>query len=441
MKTYDIFGYSFSAIKLRKLRAALTTLGVIIGIAAIVALLSITQGLQVSITNDLNRGLSANTLIVVPGSNALGAVGGTGAGTAARSQARTGINLGGSGAASSGFALYVNYTSKIDALSPEINASMAVIERTGYVNANGLNSSVTIYGVDFSQYAKQYPTTFVAASGIIPTNPSGNDIVVGTRVNDPIENGTLLFSAGDNVGVVWTNATTLPVENESYTAQVSGVLQKVGGFGLAGPSDTGVYMPLTQAETFFGTNQCEMIIVQLKNSNNATITDVSQAITNYFGGQVTVISSTAVLSLLSTIFGTIQLFLGGIAAISLLVAGVGIMNIMIVSLIERTREIGILKALGMKSRTVLSIFLGESAIIGLIGALAGILSGWVLANIVARLLASGAFGGTGFKVTPLLTPEVFFGALAFGVAISIIFALYPAWRASKLKPVEALRYE
>ena len=78
MKTYDVFGYSFSAIKLRKLRAALTTLGVIIGIAAIVALLSITQGLQVSITNDLNRGLSSTTLIVVPGSNALGAFGGTG---------------------------------------------------------------------------------------------------------------------------------------------------------------------------------------------------------------------------------------------------------------------------------------------------------------------------------------------------------------------------
>jgi putative ABC transport system permease protein len=440
MKTYDIFGYSFSAIKLRKLRAALTTLGVIIGIAAIVALLSITQGLQVSITNDLNRGLSATTLIVVPGNNALGPVGATGTGTGAGSEARTGVNLGGP-SASSGFALYVNYTSQIDALSSDITSSLAVIEQSGYVNADGLNSSVTIYGVDFSQYSQFYPTTFVAASGTIPSNPTNDEIVVGARVNDPRENGTLLFSAGDNVGIVWTNATTLPVVNETYTAQVSGVLQKIGGFSLAGPSDTGVYMSLTQAENFFGTNQCEMIIVQLKNSKNATITDVSQDITNFFGGQVTVISSTAVLSLLSTIFGTIQLFLGGIAAISLLVAGVGIMNIMIVSLIERTREIGILKALGMKSRTVLSIFLGESAIIGLIGALAGILSGWILANIVTRLLASGAFGGTGFKVTPLLTPEVFFGALAFGIAISIIFALYPAWRASKLKPVDALRYE
>jgi putative ABC transport system permease protein len=445
MKTYDILGYSFSAIKLRKLRAALTTLGVIIGIAAIVALLSITQGLQVSITNDLNRGLSANTLIVVPGSNALGGIGGgTGSGTRGGLGARSGSGAGlglGSSATSSGFALYVNYTSEIDGLSPEINSSTAVIERTGYVNADGLNSSVTIYGVDFSQYAQQYPTTFVAASGTIPLNPISTDIVVGTRVSDPRENGTELFNAGDNVGIVWTNATTLPVINETYMAHVSGILKSVGGFGLAGPSDTGVYLPLSQAESFFGTNQCDMIIVQLKNSNNSTITDVSKAITDYFGGQVTVISSTAVLSLLSTIFGTIQLFLGGIAAISLLVAGIGIMNIMIVSLIERTREIGILKALGMKSRTVLSIFLGESAIIGLIGAFAGILSGWILANVVARLLGSGAFGGTGFKVTPLLTPEVFVGSLAFGIGISVIFALYPAWRASKLKPVEALRYE
>lgn len=439
MRTYDIFGYSFSAIKLRKLRSALTTLGVIIGIAAIVALLSITQGLQVSITGDLNRGLSATTLIVVPGSNALGAVGG---GSSSGSEGRgSGFNFGGSGAGSSGFVLYANYTSQIDALSPEISSSMAVIEQVGYVNADGLNSSVTFYGVDFNSYSQLYSTTFVAASGTIPTNPASDQVVVGARVNDPQENGTLLFSAGDNVGIIWTNATTLPVINETYTAQVSGVLQKIGGFNFGGPSDTGVYMPLTQAESFFGTSQCNMIIVQLKNSSNATITDVSQAITNYFGGQVTVISSTAVLNLLSTIFGTIQLFLGGIAAISLLVAGIGIMNIMIVSLIERTREIGILKALGMKSRTVLSIFLGESAIIGLIGASAGILSGWVLANIVARLLGSGAFGGTGFQVTPLLTPEVLFGALGFGVAISVIFAMYPAWRASKLKPVDALRYE
>ncbi len=446
MKTYDIFGYSFSAIKLRKLRAALTTLGVVIGIAAIVALLSITQGLQTTITGSLNRGLSATTLIVLPGNNALGGIGSSSSSSSTGSGGfggggGGGFSLGGSTASSSGFALYINYTDQIDALSSDINSSTAVIQRTGYIENGAVNETVDIYGVDFAQYAEQYPTTFVAASGTVPSNPTDNQIVIGTRVVDPRENGTILFSAGNSVGITWTNATSLPVVNETYNADVSGVLQKVGGFGAAGPSDTGVYMPISKAESFFGTDQCDYIVVQLKNSNNATITNVSKAITDYFGNQVTVISSTAVLSLLTTIFSTIQFFLGGIAAISLIVAGVGIMNIMIVSLIERTREIGILKALGMKSRTVLMIFLGESVIIGVMGAIAGIALGWAVANVTTRILASGLFGGSGFNVTPLLTPEVFLGALGFGVGVSVIFALYPAWRASKLKPVDALRYE
>ncbi len=135
MKTIDIFGYSFSAIKLRKLRAALTTLGVIIGIAAIVALLSITQGLQTTITHQLNQGLSANTLIVTPGSG--GVLGGASSGRRRwrriRSwrrwrRSRSGIG-GGAGSSNSGFNLYVNYTSEIDALSPDITSSIAIISR------------------------------------------------------------------------------------------------------------------------------------------------------------------------------------------------------------------------------------------------------------------------------------------------------------------------
>ena len=125
------------------------------------------------------------------------------------------------------------------------------------------------------------------------------------------------------------------------------------------------------------------------------------------------------------------------------------MNIMIVSLMERTREIGILKALGMKNRTVLSIFLSESVIIGVLGAVMGIASGWGLANVVARVFSGGGFtrpgnqaaATGGMTITPVLTPTVILGAFAFGILVSVIFALYPAWRASKLKPVEALRYE
>jgi len=194
-----------------------------------------------------------------------------------------------------------------------------------------------------------------------------------------------------------------------------------------------------------------MIIVKLENDDKATIDGVSKKISDAFDRQVSVMSSTAVLNILSNVFSVIQLFLAGIAAISLLVAGIGIMNIMVVSLMERTREIGILKALGMKSRTVLMVFLGESAIIGLMGAVIGIVLGWVLANVVAVVFrggglfmgnqGAGAGGAGGMAITPVLTPTVFLGALVFGVGVSVIFALYPAWRASKLKPVEALRYE
>jgi putative ABC transport system permease protein len=434
MKIFDVFSYSFSAIKLRKLRAALTTLGVIIGIAAIVALLSITQGLQTTITSQLERGLAADTLIVVPGSSALGGELGGGGGFGGG---------GGIGGGSSSAVLYVNYTDQINALSPDIVTSLAVVQKSGYIqNGSGVIRQVnTIVGVNFSQYTSAYPTTFVAASGSIPLNPSDNEIVVGARVSDPRLNGTMFVQANNDVSIIWTNNTIVPFVNETYTVHVSAVLERIGGFGLGGPSDTGVYIPLSQAEEFFGSDQADEIIVKLKNSDADTVNITSKAITDYFGNQVSVISSTAVQSLLSSIFSTISLFLGGIAAISLLVAGIGIMNIMIVSLIERTREIGILKALGMKSRTVLHIFLTESVIIGLIGAVIGIISGWVLANVVALFLGRGGLIGSALTITPILTPIVFIGALAFGIGVSVIFALYPAWRASKLKPVEALRYE
>lgn len=439
MRPRDVFSYSYSAIKLRKLRAALTTLGVVIGIAAIVALLSITTGLQTTITGQLERSLAADTLIVVPGSSALGGGGGGGAGGFGGEGGLGGGLVGGSNNAP----LFVNYTTEIDNLSSHITGSLAIIQKSGYVtNSSGATRNAnTIIGVDFTEYANIYPTTFVAASGTIPTNPLNTDLVVGARIADPRFNGTIFTSASDIVNMSYTNNTKIPFVNQTYTANVSAVLGRIGGFGIGGPSDTGVYMPLSQAEQFFGTDQADMIIVKLDTSDANIVNETSTAITNYFNNEVSVISSTAVQSLLTTIFSTIQLFLGGIAAISLLVAGIGIMNIMIVSLIERTREIGILKALGMKSRTVLYIFLTESVIIGLIGGIVGIVSGWVLANVVALFLGRGGIIGSALTITPILTPEVLVGALAFGVGISVIFALYPAWRASKLKPVEALRYE
>jgi putative ABC transport system permease protein len=215
----------------------------------------------------------------------------------------------------------------------------------------------------------------------------------------------------------------------------------VGGLNFVGPSDQGIYIPLSQARSFFGTEKASMIIVKLNGSDNATIAAATKALNTYFQNQVSIISPTAVIGLLTTVINVLGLFVSGIAAISLLVAGIGIMNIMIVSLIERTREIGTLKALGMKSRTVLEIFLCESLIIGLIGGILGVLAGWGLGRVVAMGVQSLFQGGSGLTLNPVVSPELVFGALAFGIVVSVLFALYPAWRASKLKPVDALRYE
>jgi putative ABC transport system permease protein len=432
MKARDILSYSFSAIRLRKLRAGLTTLGVVIGIAAIVALLSISQGLQATITSQLERGFATDTLIVTAGSGSFGMGGG----------------LGGGG--DSGFKLLVSDTQIINNL-PNVDTSVAIVEKLVNVTIGSTNRISTVVGVNFTEYYDIYSDTFKADTGTIPLNPENDSVVVvGRRVIDPRLNGTEIANVNDPIDIIWINATARPPTTIMLHRNITAILKQIGSsFGVGGPSDSNVYFPIDQAQTLFNTNESDMIIVKLKSSDQTVIDNATKAIKDAFSGEVSVISATAILGIISSVFSIIELFLGGIAAISLIVAGVGIMNIMIVSLMERTREIGILKALGTKGRTVLLIFLCEAVIIGLMGGTIGVGLGWVLANIVAVVFRGGggfmgnqANAGTGgMAITPILTLPVFFGALAFGVGVSVIFALYPAWRASKLKPVDALRYE
>jgi putative ABC transport system permease protein len=430
MKVGDVFSYAFGAIRLRKLRAGLTTLGVVIGIAAIVALLSISQGLQVTITNQLQSGFATDTLVVSPGSG--GEFSGFG---------------GGFGGGGSDFSLLVTDTQILNQIDGVVT-STPILQKLCIIESGDQAVTTYVVGVDFEVYSEIYSSTFVAGSGEILLSPDAG-LVVGQRVSNPYQNGTIVTTAGDTVEIIWTNTTVRPAENVTYSIAVDAVLDEIGGLSIVSPSDSAVYIPISQAQTFFGTDECDRIIVQLTSDDTQTIESVTEAIEEAFGDQVSVSSSTAILNTISTVFSTIELFLAGIAAISLLVAGVGIMNIMIVSLMERTREIGILKALGMKSRTVLAIFISESVLIGILGAVFGIGLGWLLANVAARIFTGGGFTAAtgqqisqgGFVINPVLSPEVLLGAFAFGIAISVIFAIYPAWRASKLKPVDALRYE
>ncbi len=418
MRVRDVFSYSFSAIRLRKLRAGLTTLGVVIGIAAIVALMSITQGFQVSMTGQLEEGLATDTLIV----------------------GNSGMSFTGP---DSDFTLLLNDTDTIAKIEG-VQTAIPVMSKTCKVYFNSTEYTLPITGVDFQEYAEVY-NTFTAVEGEIPlTSPEGK-VVVGHTVADPWKNGTRNVVVGDNITLLWTGRVngSLVTTNRSFI--VAGVLDEIGAFSM-GPSDSGIYIPITEAQDFFDTDEAANIVVKLVDGDQSTIDSVTNAIEDAFDDLVKVTSPTAVLDTLNNALGMMETLLVGIAAISLFVAGVGIMNIMIVSLMERTREIGILKGLGMNNRTVLAVFLTEAMLIGLLGAVFGVGLGYFVAVIFSRLTGgSSPLGGVRPMSFPSFTPvfsiDVILGAMFFGIVVSVVFGLYPAWRASRLRPVDALRYE
>lgn len=432
MKILDVFKYALGGIRVRKLRTFLTTLGVIIGITGIVALLSLGEGFRVEMTSQFEQGFSLNTLTVTPGGGFMGFGGGD-----------------------DEFYLVVNDTETIDEVEG-VNIALAIISKQVSITSNNRTRFVSVVGVNFTQYSEIYSSTFLAENGSILFSPMNDTIILGARIADPWDNGTLFASVGDEINLTWATGPILNPITKSYIANVSTILKEIGGFGMGGPSDNQIYIPITTAQEFFDTEQCDQIVVQLTDSNQETIDSVTSEIEELYDDKISVMSPTALLSTISDLFSMIELFLVAISAIALLVAGIGIMNIMIVSVLERTREIGILKSLGMKDRNVLTIFLGEASLIGLLGGVLGIALGWGVANVISLFLSvfmGGGVGGMGggfdmgqqqamaLSITPILTPTILLLAFAFSLVVCILFGLYPARRASKMNPVEALRYE
>lgn len=426
MKLVDIIKFSGSSIKTQKSRTMLTVLGVLIGIAAIIALLSLSNGFQVSMTEQFETGFSTKVV-----------------------QVSTGGVFGGDD--SDDFTLILDDIDTIKSIE-HVEMAVPVIQKMVTIEIDGEDTSIIVYGVDFEDYSLLFEG-FSAEKGEIPLNAENDEFVIGYSIHASSTDEIIYYNVGDDIEITWSTREGTTFKEYNYKSSVAAILSEVGGMSMGGgPNDNGIYMPIDDAMDFFDTEEVSTFLVLLDDDSEEIITAVSEDIEEAFQDKVSVISSTQLLSTIGGVFDIMEIFLGGIAGIALIVAGIGIMNIMIVSILERTREIGILKSLGLKNQSILSIFLFESILIGLIGSVLGIVVGWIIANLFSVILSGGGFmtgmggdGADGFmggiSMTPVLDLPLIFQALFFGIGVAVIFSLYPAWRASRLEPVKALRYE
>jgi len=422
MKVVDILSFGFNAIKRKKVRNILAIMGVAIGIAAIISLSALGGGFQDMVDIQFQQGFSSDTLLITT----------------------RGIDF---FLPESDFDMYINDTDLIEEIE-HVEVAAAQIQRAGLVEIGNYSFQLNVLGIDYEKYAEIYPDTFAAENGSIPTVFDNETVVIGSGIYNPWDNGTITGFVGDNLNITYVTRNGTLIEVKSYNATIDAILGTIGGISIGGPTDSAVFIPLEQAEEFFETSIADIILVQLDTDDEEIIKQVAREIELLFSDQIQVVIPTALLASISAIISAIELFMAAVAMISLVVAGVGIMNIMLTTILERTREIGILKSLGMKNRAVLAIFLAESLIIGFLGSLTGIALGWTLAvalgefgigDFIAQSL-SGTFVGQ-MTITPVISSSLILTSVLFAMSVSAIFGLYPAWRASRLKPVDALRYE
>jgi len=421
-----ILGMAMENLKQRKLRTSLTTLGVVIGITAIIGLASLGEGFRIEMKSRMQQGFELDNLTIIPGSLFAGL---------------------------SPQRFFDSDVQKISEVSgvQTVTQVMQLGNVTLY-NGNKTTQAFVATAVNFTEFIKVFPDRFVF-DGESP-NAYGNDtIIIGYKVNHPNETETTspFATAHDNVTMtLLVTQQALPFYRlENHTFTTGGVLQERGTPGITN-FDYWVFIPLETAREIYKKEESDLIFVRVTDSSQSE--RVAKDIEAMFPPfRITILIPLTFIRQVDNILSIVQLFLMAVASISLLVAGIGIMNIMTVSVMERTREIGILKAIGAKSRTVLAMFLAEAVLIGLMGGIIGLFTGYGLSYGLAFALTGliQPQQNTTFQnpethpltITPVFSFEWTVAAFVFAILICIIFALYPARKASKLNPVEALRYE
>jgi putative ABC transport system permease protein len=398
---------SIATLTINKLRTSLAVLGIVIGIGSVIALVSLGQSTQQAIQNQI-QSLGSNLLTIIPGSQTEGVVRG----------------------AAGGATTLTNNDAKAIQTSPRVttikNVSPEVQGRV-QVTAGRNNSNIQIIGT-VPAYTEVHKVTL--DSGNFVTDQDVNNmskvIVLGPQVvSDLFDDGAIPIGQ------------TIRVKGMSF--RVIGITTAKGGTGFQN-QDNLAYVPLSTAQKqLFGQNYLNSIALEAKSSD--IMVDAQNEV-GYFllsrhkfsdptQADFSIFSQQDILNTASQATGTFTTLLSGIAAISLLVGGIGIMNIMLVTVTERIREIGLRKALGAKKKTIITQFLIESIILTFTGGVIGIIIGIIVSYIFSTAMGS----------LFVISPESVLLAFTVSAAIGILFGWYPAQKAANLQPIEALRYE